>query len=137
MREVIGQSTDIDHVLVVGPKPEALPDQDAGVELIEDLLFVEQFLRHPAAERGLARIPGDAQVEAAQRFVLGRNQDEAVRGHQRRRQAGFRFLQTTSEIFELFIRQLALGGLVLVDVAQRQQPSGSIDDLGRTCLIRR
>ena len=44
LREVIGQGADIDHLLIVGPEAKAFPDQDAGVELIEQLLFVEQLL---------------------------------------------------------------------------------------------
>src|SRR5574341_2073825 len=118
LREVIGQGADIEHILVVGPQAKTLPNQNTGVELVEKLLLIEQLLRHTAAERRLARVTGNAQIKAAQRLVLGWDQDQAVSGHERRRQAGLCFSQTTSEIFELLVCQLALGGLVFVDVAQ-------------------
>src|SRR5487761_775432 len=85
LREVVGHRLDVYDILVGGPQTEAVANQDGRVELFENLLLRDEFLGHEIAERGLAAVATDAEVEAAQSLILRWNKDEVIHGCKRRR----------------------------------------------------
>ena len=76
LREVICQRLDVNDILIRGPEPESVPNQDGRIELVEDLLLVGQLFCHPIAERRLAAVSRNAQVKAPEGLVLRRDEDK-------------------------------------------------------------
>ncbi len=73
--------------------------------------------------------------QAAHRLLLGRHQDEPVGRRQGTWQPSLGILQAVGQVFQLFLGELLLGGLVVLDASQGQQAASGVDDLAGPLLV--